>query len=677
MDAPEGTEAPQRPAREALTAFNWDLVYYLTEAFGWICSAWFAILMWLRIAGVLHHGWRFVFQPLAINFGASTMITIFGLGKAICSLNMRWPSNFDNHELIHRLLLWRNLCECGYKVVQNIGLYIVVCRLPSYVDDAYERKVRLGPAHEGFAMGTNIDAGAPVPISVIIAPLWVAWAVELVIYAVFERVKTVQFVRRGQLMTARFPQPLRGHLHSILRKVVIRPFARTFAYNLHLTLVARMIAGSYSFSWGVVFIAAWIHYGLLGIFLLYLAFLGVFCTMFDCVHGTQRGKVYLRTLLAAFGGVWILTVSVASIICNFLFFLMLAMRLDGNAAITIGSITVPLILHYCFSALLGPARYYVGQRELNADESVVAMVDLQTSEEQEMQRITDEWEAARAGYVPPVTLFQLSTTLYRTPTAVTGLGGDDAGGGGTGGGEAGGGGDIEAGSATARQFKRPGSALGAAFDECAVCYEQNGDAVLLPCGHGGLCRTCADQIAARQYCHLCRARVLRVALLSDAGLDVETGNRCFHVMPQPPSPLIRPPTLEAAWTTEAAAPADDTLSLPGSAMAVGGLGPRVGREHAGGGGGGGGGGGVAEPPAAIGVEAAAQVRNGDGGGDVETGWTASSRFPVAAAAAPPPPPPPLPTAAEVDMAVTETADDDLEQFDLGQAVVASRGHQQP
>ena len=45
------------------------------------------------------------------------------LGKAICSLNMRWPSNFDNHELISRLLLWRNLCECGYKVVQNIGLY--------------------------------------------------------------------------------------------------------------------------------------------------------------------------------------------------------------------------------------------------------------------------------------------------------------------------------------------------------------------------------------------------------------------------------------------------------------------------------------------------------------------------------------------------------------------------
>jgi hypothetical protein len=253
-----------------MNTFNWDLVYFLTEAFGWICSAWFAILLWLRVEGVLTHGWRFVFQPLAINFGASTMLTLFGLGKTVCNLNMRWPVDFDNHELIHRLLLWRNLCECMYKLAQNIGLYVVVCRLPGYVDSAVERGITV-PEDGSFALGTNIDEGAPVPISVIMIPLWVAWGLELVIWVVFERVKTVYFVRRGSSLTARFPQPLRGHLLSILRKVVLRPFARTFAYNLHLTLAAKMIAGSYSFSWGMVFIAAWIHYGLLGIFLLYLA----------------------------------------------------------------------------------------------------------------------------------------------------------------------------------------------------------------------------------------------------------------------------------------------------------------------------------------------------------------------------------------------------------------------
>jgi hypothetical protein len=113
-------------------------------------------------------------------------------------------------------------------------------------------------------------------------------------------------------------------------------------------------------------------------------FLGIFCTMLDCIHGTQRGKVYLKTLLAAFGGVWILSVSVLSIICNFLFFLMLAMRLDGDLSVKISMITVPLILHYCFSAMLGPARYYVGQRELSADESVAAMVDVRSHEEQQV-----------------------------------------------------------------------------------------------------------------------------------------------------------------------------------------------------------------------------------------------------------------------------------------------------
>ena len=63
--------------------------------------------------------------------------------------------------------------------------------------------------------------------------------------------------------------------------------------------------------------------------------------------------------------------------------------------------------------------------------------------------------------------------------------------------------------------------------------------MLLPCGHGGLCQGCADKIASKQRCHMCRERVLRVALLANAGLDVETGLPCVHVSPQPPTPPFR------------------------------------------------------------------------------------------------------------------------------------------
>ena len=48
--------------------------------------------------------------------------------------------------------------------------------------------------------------------------------------------------------------------------------------------------------------------------------------------------------------------------------------------------------------------------------------------------------------------------------------------------------------------------------------------VLLPCGHGGVCRDCAEQVVARDsQCHMCRAKVLRVAELARVGVDPETG----------------------------------------------------------------------------------------------------------------------------------------------------------
>lgn len=53
----------------------------------------------------------------------------------------------------------------------------------------------------------------------------------------------------------------------------------------------------------------------------------------------------------------------------------------------------------------------------------------------------------------------------------------------------------------------PNSRLEAIQKECLICLENKADAVILNCGHGGICFDCAskivlDQIGAR--CHLCR-----------------------------------------------------------------------------------------------------------------------------------------------------------------------------
>eukprot|EP01043_Picozoa_sp_COSAG02_P070081 COSAG02_NODE_12267_length_1571_cov_6.358084_2_plen_442_part_01 len=393
------------PGQELVEPLNWNLVHYLTvrrrspghsacafgshsltcsrpgcrqEAFSWICGAVFALLLWMKLDGQLERGWRFVFQPLAMSYGALSVVSFAALVKILhhkYSLGPYVGAQMENLELMRRLVLWRNLCECAFKLLQSVGLYSLVVLLPAYIESAEARNVRL-PTDGSFALGTNVDEGAKPSINAIMLPLWMAWATEVVLWCVFEHVKSRVFVRRAHLLTSRFNNRyVRAHLLSILRKVVLRPNARTFAHNLHLTLVAKMISGAYSFNWATVFIAAWVHYALLGLFLVYLTLLGCFCTVLDCIHQTRRGKAYLKTLLAAFGGIWVFSVSVLSIVCNFLFFLSLAMRLDGDTSVTTWMLFGPLMAHYIFSAVLGPVRYLVVQREAAADESMLAMVE--------------------------------------------------------------------------------------------------------------------------------------------------------------------------------------------------------------------------------------------------------------------------------------------------------------
>ena len=47
--------------------------------------------------------------------------------------------------------------------------------------------------------------------------------------------------------------------------------------------------------------------------------------------------------------------------------------------------------------------------------------------------------------------------------------------------------------------------------ECLICLEQDADAILMDCGHGGVCYNCALEIwKASSECHLCREKIKSV-----------------------------------------------------------------------------------------------------------------------------------------------------------------------
>lgn len=56
--------------------------------------------------------------------------------------------------------------------------------------------------------------------------------------------------------------------------------------------------------------------------------------------------------------------------------------------------------------------------------------------------------------------------------------------------------------------KEPIDFKGASLTEkdCCICFDCNPDAVIMECGHGGICYECGKQILAGQIrvCHLCR-----------------------------------------------------------------------------------------------------------------------------------------------------------------------------
>lgn len=57
---------------------------------------------------------------------------------------------------------------------------------------------------------------------------------------------------------------------------------------------------------------------------------------------------------------------------------------------------------------------------------------------------------------------------------------------------------------------------------CVICFEELGDHVMMPCGHGGYCRHCAHKLYVRppNLCPICRSRLSSVVQVS---LDAPVG----------------------------------------------------------------------------------------------------------------------------------------------------------
>jgi len=54
-------------------------------------------------------------------------------------------------------------------------------------------------------------------------------------------------------------------------------------------------------------------------------------------------------------------------------------------------------------------------------------------------------------------------------------------------------------------------------DACTICYDNPATCVLLSCGHGGLCGTCADSLLLKsKKCHICRSVITSVAHCQDS-----------------------------------------------------------------------------------------------------------------------------------------------------------------
>jgi hypothetical protein len=490
-------------------------------------------------------GWLWVFSPWYLGHVVCAMIDVF--------VAVKWyRQGIDPANPINRCLRCRGLCESLYQLLQHVGLFATTACLPYYIAGAISRGlVGDGSGHavtewshdDRGQLGTRINEGAPLSISTIMIPLWLAW--------VGEECLSVYYDAKRPTAPPIANEILRLQLTSILKSIKIRPRGSTFIFNLQVTLVARMIDGAYNTSWATIFIFVWISVAFVAIS---LSCLGAAFLMSLCVEHVREATRAYRSMLCGNARAFCAALCVITpVFANFCFYLLLAKRLDGDASISTTAILAPFIVSQL--GTLAMLAFSGEQTLINAGDSnqprATHVQFMLSTEDDAARQLIEQWEREKADYAdaaPTVLLRNAGTTFYRSGPR-------------RGGGGGGGGGDTDDSRGSAEEAALVGDSLDDAarasaskappasipgmispssgeeettgFSSCEVCFDAVGDTALLPCGHGGVCYDCATRLVAvaPHQCHLCRQRVLKVSRLKLDHFDEEGGILHFSVLP--------------------------------------------------------------------------------------------------------------------------------------------------
>ena len=283
--------------------------------------------------------------------------------------------------------------------------------------------------------------GGGESIMVILCPLWAAFLVTLKTYH------------------ARRP---RGKGRFLLKPLYVIAM-----------LIALRVDGFMDGSWVVQLIPVWIACCMLGLILVAAFFMSF-------VH-LCKSRAPVRRISLFFASS---VMSSVTLICGFLFWKNLAIRLDGgDEAVTVGSIMEPLLIAE-LSALLGLCIFAICMTSMRQRAVDCAIVSAS-------ERRGLDFKPAR-----DLKLLQISSLFYEVCPSFRGESAEGA-----------------EGATCDGQEEENEQAV--AEQNCIICFENHHSVVFLPCGHAGACVECTQRIVDDRpaLCPICRKLVKNIAKL--------------------------------------------------------------------------------------------------------------------------------------------------------------------